>query len=144
MTRQEFIEEVNDFYDLIEFCDEQDIDLCNRVYAQADYDAMINECLCDWAREGHWWDVLERLRNLPTGYDWYYDGDYGWEEAYFPDFKNEVIDIMDRDDAWDEEEVDEEDEDDEEETALGVTQVEEDIEPEVSAEAFFCVMMEAL
>lgn len=136
MTRQEFIEDVNDFWDLKEFCYENNLDTCDNIYDAESYNDFINECVIDWARQDNWWELLQRLADLPRNYDWYYCGDYDWEEADFQDFKDEVLDEMDRYGDWDEEEEEEEDE----EFDFEDSQQEDDDEPEVSFEAFLCVL----
>lgn len=139
MTRQEFIECVNDFWDLKEFCDENNLRVCDDVYDEDSYNYFIDENLAEWARNDHWWELLDRLRDLPSGLDWYYCGDYDWEEADFEEFKQEALEEMDRFDAWDEEDEDENDEDFDE-----YQSDDSDDEVEVSFEAFSCVLKEAV
>lgn len=105
MTRQEFIEGVNSFGDLISFCVDEGIDdLCNDVY-DAEY---LNEILLETiGNMRDWEEIRGLLANIPTRCDYYREDGYGgYEDAdySFDDYKNEVLRHMDENEAWDEEE----------------------------------------
>ena len=118
MTRQEFIDEVCDWGDLIDFCrDNHADDLVEDIYDEASRDDYINEGLVDLAREYTWDELYSILDRIPTGYE-YYKYDYGdWEglgDGDFDDLKQEVDDYCLRNGIFDDEEEDEEEEPEEE------------------------------
>lgn len=80
MTRQEFIEGVNSFGDLISFCVDEGIDdLCNDVY-DAEY---LNEILLETiGNMRDWEEIRGLLANIPTRCDYYREDGYGgYEDA---------------------------------------------------------------
>lgn len=118
MTRQEFIDEVCDWGDLIDFCrDNHADDFVEDIYDEASRNDYINEGLVDWAREYTWDELYSILDRIPTGYE-YYKYDYGdWEglgDGDFDDLKQEVDDYCLRNGIFDDEEEDEEEEPEEE------------------------------
>ena len=124
MTRAEFFENVTSWWDLKDFCSDEQCDICDDIYDEEARDDYINECLIDWARNDSWTELLSRLEDIPTGYDYYRYDDYGeWEglvDGDFDEIRDEVAEWMDDNGYWDddEEEADDEDEepiDDEEE-----------------------------
>lgn len=120
MTRNEFIENVTEFYDLRDFCFENDMyGIADELY-DSDY---LDELLNDRLRNNYWDDwqsALSDLSGIDTGYDWYREDGYGnfdgLDSSDFDDLKQEVLEIGDRDELWDEE--DDEDEPDEEESEV--------------------------
>lgn len=134
MTRQEFIEGVNSFGDLISFCVDEGIDdLCNDVY-DAEY---LNEILLETiGNMRDWEEIRSLLANIPTRCDYYREDGYGgYEDAdySFDDYKNEVLRHMDENEAWDEEEENveddiEEDTDEDADDWFAPADIEEDIE----------------
>lgn len=124
MTRAEFYENVTTWWDLKNFCSDEQCDICDDIYDEEGRDDYINDCLMDWARNDSWTELLSRLEDIPTGYDYYRYDDYGeWEglvDGDFDEIRDEVAEWMDDNGYWDddEEEADDEDEepiDDEEE-----------------------------
>lgn len=113
MTRAEFIDNIEDFYDLKEFCEENGMDdILDDIYSIESVDDLFNCRL----REGHWtdWrDARSDLADFEDGYDWYREDGYGnlepLRDGDFDDIKDEVLECGDREGVWDEEE-DEEDE----------------------------------
>lgn len=110
MTRQEFIEDVNSFSDLVSFCVDEGIeDLCDDVY-EAGY---INDILMESiGNMRDWEEVRDLLVNIPTRCDYYREDGYGgYEDAdySFDDYKNEVLQYMDENGTWDEDEEDADD-----------------------------------
>ena len=115
MTRQEFIDNCNDWLELIAFCRDYDIYACEGVYADVDLDEYIDEWLAEHHYEYYWRDIRDRLYDIPTGYDFYYvNSDYGISEINgldnydFADYKDDVIREMDDRELWDEDEDEEE------------------------------------
>ena len=110
MTRNEFLENVTSFYDLKDFCNDEDCNLLEDVYDEEGRDDFINDCLMDWARDDSWQDLYNRLDNIPTGYDWYRYDDYGdWcslDDEDFEEYKNDVLEWADNNGVWDDDEED--------------------------------------
>ena len=80
MTRNEFLDTVNDWYELIEFCNDVGCSYCDDVYSEESMNDDINERLTDWAQECTWQELYSRLDDIPSGYDYYRCNDYGdWE-----------------------------------------------------------------
>lgn len=110
MTRQEFIEDVNSFCDLFNFCSEEGIDgIFDDIY-DAEY---LNDILMETiSNMRDWEEVRGLLANIPTRCDYYREDGYGgYEDAdySFDDYKNEVLRYMDANGTWDEDEEDTED-----------------------------------
>lgn len=136
MTRQEFIDSVNSFYDLICFCQDECIyDLLDDIY-DADY---LNEIIIDSIREMRDWEqVRDFVNGIPAGCEYYREDGYGGFEDALPflnDYKDDAIRHMDNNDLWDEEEdedldeeMDDEDEEPNEYIEAPVKIEEEDIE----------------
>ena len=112
MTRNEFIEDVSDFYDLRSFCWDNDCYECDDIFDEEGRDDYINEHLVDWARDADNWEELQRqLNDIDTGYDFYRIDDYGdlvgLDDYDFDNYKSDVLDWGDRNDIWDEDEEEE-------------------------------------
>ena len=99
MTRNEFLDTVNDWYELIEFCNDVGCSYCDDVYSEESMNDDINERLTDWAQECTWQELYSRLDDIPSGYDYYRCNDYGgWEsldDSDFDDYKDDVLEWMD-------------------------------------------------
>lgn len=126
MTREEFQENVNCWYDLREFCNEYDCEVCSDIYSQDEMDEEIDNSIVDMAREAtDWKDLLSKLEDIPTEDDYYLRNGYGdFRELDDDDFdchKDDVFDWAENEGIFDEE--DEEDEESEED-------IEEPDEPE--------------
>lgn len=108
MTRREFIEEVTSWYELKNFCDEEQIDFCDNVYSDSEKDDYIDERLDEIITGSSWQDVYGVLDDIPTGYEYYFIEDvYDIRAAYDSDFdrlKQEVLEYYDNNEYWDEEE----------------------------------------
>lgn len=126
MTRSEFIDEINDWWELIDFCSDNGCSYCDDVYSDDARDDFINECLVDMARNANnWSSLLDTLNEITTGYDYYVHTDYGeWnglDDGDFIGYKNDVLEWADNQDIWDDDEeepptpvsndIDEEDDD---------------------------------
>lgn len=108
MTRDEFLEEVTTFYDLIDFCEEEHLFDCDGIVDEYSFDEEIAYALEDWRnRFDDWTRARDWLCDLPTGYDFYREDGYGnWEgldRSDFEDIKQDVLDEMDDAEAWDDE-----------------------------------------
>ncbi len=115
MTRQEFIEDVNSWVDLLDFCSDQGCDCCENVYSEYDRDSYIDDNLVVMARNADSWESLkDTLSDISTGYDYYYHDDNGdWvglddDGDDFEDYKDDVLEWADNHDVFEDEEEDEE------------------------------------
>lgn len=109
MTRQQFIDEVNDWWELIDFCNDEGCSYCEDVYSEESRDDYINEELVDMARNADSWASLrDNLNDIDTDYDYYRCTDYGdWEglgDYEFRDYKEDVLEWADEQDIWEDDE----------------------------------------
>jgi len=114
MTRQEFVDGVTEWYELMEFCQDYGIEVCDDVIDEEDYESNVEDDICD--RDCGWSTLRDCLNDLPEG-DYSYYHRNGWldyegldEYGDFRAYKQDVLDWMDHYGEWDEEEEDEEDE----------------------------------
>ena len=116
MTRHEFIEEIDSWEDLIQFCNSyNDCYICDDVYNSYDKDEYIDSNFYGLCREECWTAVRDYLNEIPTGSDYYKNsGSYlDWIELDsddFEEYKQDALNWGDDNDIWDEEESDEEEE----------------------------------
>lgn len=120
MTRQQFIDEVNYWWELIDFCNDNECSYCDDVYSEESRDDYINEELVDMARNADSWSsLLDILKDITTGYDYYRRTDYGdWEglgDYEFSDYKDDVLEWADDQEIWEDDEEEPLPEDDEDE-----------------------------
>ena len=108
MTRAEFFENVTTWWDLKNFCSDEQCDICDDIYDEEDRDYYINDCLMDWARNDSWTELLARLENIPTGYEYYRYDDYneweGLDDVDFDELRDEVAEWMDENGHWEDDE----------------------------------------
>ena len=103
MTRDEFLDNVNDFYDLVDFCNENSLSTCDYLLSDGSFDDWVDEQLEQWARYDRWWEVKDKLNDLPSGYDWY-DTEWsveGLSSSDFDDWKEKVLEEADLVNVWD-------------------------------------------
>lgn len=122
MTREDFIENIQSWEDLISFCSDYGCDYCEDVYDDDQMDDYINETLVDMARNSDGWrDLRNMLNDIPTGYDYYIRDEYDeFREAdddEFEDYKSSVLEWGDDGDVWDEDEEEDYYDDEDEEPA---------------------------
>lgn len=118
MTRTEFDENITTWSELIDFCNDNSIYICEDVIDAEERDSQINSDLADFVRREDWTTVWETLDDIPTGYSHYRrDGEFEYtaldDYGDFDDYKDEVGDYCDRNGLWDPEEDEEEYEDEE-------------------------------
>lgn len=96
MTRQEFIDDVTSWWELLDFCNEEFCDYCDDIYSSDARDDEINEYdLDDWARNYTWRQLLDILSELDDGYEYYRKDEYGeWESLSDYDFDNYKDDVL--------------------------------------------------
>lgn len=113
MTRQDFIDGVTEWYELLDFCYNEECDICEDIVS---YDGMceeVDEELAEAVREHSWREVRDMLNDIETNYDYYRRGGLLSycpvnDNSDFEDYKSDVIEWMDNGGYWE----DEEDEDD--------------------------------
>lgn len=118
MTRTEFFDTVTTWWDLKNFCSDEQCDFCDDIYDEEDRDGYINDCLMDWAQNDTWQELYSRLEDIPTGYDFYRCDDSGeWsglDDGDFGRLRGEIADWMDENGYWDDDEEEADEEGDEE------------------------------
>ena len=112
MTRIEFIQDVTDWYDLLEFCHNEDCDICEDIYSEEGKDDHFNGMLVEMARNADTWqDLYDRLEEIPNGYGHYITDGYDWlriaEDDDFVQYKDDVLEWGDENDIWEDEYEDE-------------------------------------
>ena len=111
MTRQEWIENMADFSDLITFCEENGYqeDEARNIVSDYDLDSWIEDDIrnCDYG----WRSLRDSLDDVPSGYEWYRcDGSFdyvGLTQDDFDDWKSDILSELDDDDFFDAEEEEE-------------------------------------
>lgn len=94
MTRQEFIDDVEDIEQLLSVADDFNYEF-DDVYSEEQYDDEINDQLRNG--DGLWKDVKDWLNNLPDGYDFYVKDRWGdWEGRGY----GEIDDLKERFLEW--------------------------------------------
>ena len=133
MTREYFINEINYWSDLIDFCNERYwFDFIDGLIESCDLDSAVCEDIkeaCD-----HWtWDIIyQKLGDISGGYEYYIRNDLlefsGLDDYDFDEYKDRVLEYADEQGEWDPEEEEEED--------PILEDAEEDDEPPVEEEDF--------
>lgn len=114
MTRQQFLDDVCDWSDLIAFCYEMGCDYCEDVYDSEQRDEFIEDNLVDMANHCSWRSLLNILQEMEddSGYSYYhmdYNNDFvHLDDSDFESYKNDVCDWMDNNNYWDDDEEEEE------------------------------------
>lgn len=124
MTRREFIDEITTFSELKDLCYEEGCYELDEYFDGSDFENYANDDLYEYVRDGDRWDyVRDALNALDDSYDFYYRNgmlDYtGFtrDDGEFDDLKQNVLEWMDDNERWDDEEDEEEEEESEEENA---------------------------
>lgn len=117
MTKQEWIDNICDFDDLISFCNHNGYEeWTENYYDDNDYDRAVDEDISD--REGGWWDLRDYLNSLPNsrrGSFYRRDGWFDYTELSQADLNSDIIALADRleeDGFFAEEEPEEQEEED--------------------------------
>lgn len=67
MTRNEFIDNITEWCELKDFCNDFDCDICEDIYDDDDYDDSVEEDIRDAIADYGWRDIRDFLGNLPAG-----------------------------------------------------------------------------
>ena len=119
MTRQEFIDDVQYWSELIDFCYEEGCYVCEDVYTSDQRDDRIDEDVSEMMRHNSWRAILDTLQTYDnqSGYEYYSLDGYGdWiglDDDDLASYKDDVLEWMDNKGRWDDE--NDEDENDEDE-----------------------------
>lgn len=156
MTRNEFLEEVTDFGELRNFCDNEGIDICDCVMDGEYFDEIILDRIRERGYFDTWQEVYRFLRDLPDGAAYYIENDYGEinevTDDDFEELKQQVLDHMDEHDYWEpededaEEDTEEPDGEAEDEVFVPVfkpAKQEEPEEVEITTEEFYMMLRKA-
>ena len=135
MTRQEFLDNVNTWYELIDWCNENGCYVCDEIYDEDSYNERIDDQIVEWARNETWQGLRDILNGLPEGYEYYREDDYGdWygmdEYGDLDGYLSEALDWGDDNGIWEDDEDDEEEYLEEEEAPEFETEDEDIIEIE--------------
>lgn len=109
MTRQEFIDSINYWDELIEFCTDKGCDYCDDLYDEGQWDHCVEDDAYEIIRSGSWRDVLSTLQDYEnlSGYEYYRKdewGDwYGLDNNDFDQYKDDILAWADDNGIWDEE-----------------------------------------
>lgn len=143
MTRSYFINYVSEWDELIELCRDYDCNICEAIIDDDELDDYIES---DIANTDYGWRAIrDFLAEIPTGYNYYLCNgsfDYiGLNDSDFEDYKNSVLEWMDRNGLWDEEDEDENEggdgwENDHDFFSPGEEDEKEPVEPPVEEEDF--------
>ena len=113
MTRQEFIDDIYYWSELIDFCSDNGCDYCEDIYDSETWNDYVDDDVAEMAINYGWRDILSALQGYDeiSGYDYYRRNDYGeWIGLDHDDFealKDDVCGWMDDNDYWDEEDEEE-------------------------------------
>ncbi len=112
MTRNDFIERIDRWWELIDFCRDMDCSVCEDIIDGDDLSEYIEEDIENAAHDGMGWrEIRDRLNDLDTGYSYYVNEGYMLyvglnDDDDFNRYKDEVIEWMDDYGYWDDEEED--------------------------------------
>ena len=105
MTRQEFIDSIDFWHELIDFCNDMECDICEEIVNGDDLEERIREDFNNYGSEYPWTDIRGWLNDIVEGHDYYLrNGSFEYEylcDEDFDDYKESVIEWMDRNNMWD-------------------------------------------
>lgn len=114
MTRSYFTDFVTTWDELLELCSDEDCSVCEDIISDDGLDEYIDSDICN--TNYSWRDIRDFLNAIPTEFDYYlYNGpfDYiGLNDDDFVDYKGRVLDWMDENGLWEDEECEDEEYDD--------------------------------
>lgn len=140
MTRQDFIDDVNSFWELIEFCGDERLDICEDLVFWDELDGYIMRAIRDLDT---WQGIRDFLSDIPDGGEYFSVDGYGdvvCVDDMFDDYKADVLRAMDQCNAWDEEEDSSDDDDDVDGSESSIYATEEDEEITIDDVSFLAVV----
>lgn len=109
MTRECFYENINSISELLDFCNEENIEIANNIYDYDSYQDWLNDRMLDYSRELTWHELRDWLNSIDDGWDYYFFDEYdevsGIDDQLFLSLKDDVAREMDSYDSWDEPEA---------------------------------------
>lgn len=110
MTRNEFLNDVTEWWELIDFCSDEGCTICEDIIDSDQLDEYVEGDIRD--TNYSWRDIRDLLSEISTGYGYYrvngcFDYD-GMDEDDFDSYKDDVLEWGDNNGMW-EDEPDEED-----------------------------------
>lgn len=144
MTRDEFIQQADNWEFLIDWCYDNGCSYCDDIYSDDNRDDRIDEEVSEYIRQERWYDLKRWLDDIPTGYDYWRKDDYGdWYgvddelDEYLTDIlqwadEHSVFEIENDEDSVDEYIIDEE----------GACDEEFEINPDISLDSLFVSSIE--
>ena len=113
MTRQEFIEGVTTWGELLDFCYDNDSNVCEDIVSYDTMDEEVESDLRDEVGDRSWRDIRDLLCSIDTDYDYYRrNGSFDYypldNNGDFDEYKDEVLEWMDNNDYWGDEDVEDE------------------------------------
>lgn len=110
MKRQEFIDNITQFYELRDFCHEHELwEITDEYFDGDQLDDEIERDISD--RDCDWSTLRDYLNDISTGGEFYYRD--GWlcyterDDEDFQNLKNQVLDAMDEEEGWESSEPEE-------------------------------------
>lgn len=100
MTRQEFIQNITTWRELLNFCWEYDCNVCENIIPHDELRDYIAEDFSQYAYEYSWVDIRDWLNSIDNNASFYYrDGsfDYTSVDDDFASYKQDVLDWCDED-----------------------------------------------
>lgn len=106
MTREEFIREVNDWYELRQVAYDYDCyDVYENILDEDEKDEWFTMQVHESWAGMPWYDLLDELNSIPNGHDWYIKDRYGDVEVAddddFADFRDSLLDFMETNELFD-------------------------------------------
>jgi len=110
MTRSYFVDYVTGWYELLDLCSDEGCNVCEDIIDDDQLDEWVESDIQNGSY--NWRELRDFLYDIPTGYDYYRcDGSFdyvGMDDDDFEDYKERVLDWMDENGEWDDEEDEEE------------------------------------
>lgn len=105
MTREDFIENVTYWSELLNFCSDEDCDVCWDILNEEERDNEVDSDLSDAIDVYSWQEISDFLSGVTTGYDYYRrDGMFDYcgmtDENDFNEYKSRVLEWMDDGNYW--------------------------------------------
>ena len=116
MTRTEFIDDIQCWDDLLDFCSGYDCNVCADIIPYNSLNSNLGEDFTMCGDEYDWDDIRDWLNNIDDNANYYYrNGCFEYESVddQFESYKDDVLEWGDEGDIWDPEQEHDDDGDDE-------------------------------
>ena len=102
MTRNDFLNDVTEWWELLDFCSDEGCNICEDIIDSDQLDEYVEEDIRD--TNYSWRDIRDSLSEIPTGYGYYrmngsFDYD-GMDENDFDSYKEDVLEWGDNNGVW--------------------------------------------